>query len=145
MFPLSLPNKIKHITSIQIRFNDIDIAGHTNNAIYMEYSDLAKMHYFNDIFKNTINWKEKGFVLAHISLDYLAPTYLDEKIVVETTTQKIGEKSIEMLQIVRVKDSQGEEGVKCMIKSVMVAYHYIEKQSIFIKDRWRSYLTKYEE
>ena len=70
MIPSVLPSKIKHITAIQIRFNDIDIAGHINNAIYMEYSDLAKMHYFNEVFKNTINWKEKGFVLAHFSLDY---------------------------------------------------------------------------
>jgi len=135
----------KHITPIQIRFNDIDIAGHTNNAIYMEYSDLAKMHYFNDVFKNTINWKEKGFVLAHISLDYVEPIYLKEEIIVETTTQKIGEKSIEILQILRLKNSKDDKDIKCIINSVMVAYHYIEKQSIILSDKWIASLKKFEE
>ena len=134
----------KHITPIQIRFNDIDIAGHANNAVYMEYSDLAKMNYFNDVFKNTINWKKKGFVLAHISLDYAEPIYLDEEIVIETTVQKIGDKSLELLQTVREKNTKGDNGIKCVIKSIMVAYHYVEKHSISIEKEWKKDLNSFD-
>jgi len=144
MTPSSLPIRIKHITPIQIRFNDVDIAAHVNNAIYMEYSDLAKMHYFNEVFKNTINWKEKGFVLASATLDYLEPVYLNEEIVVETITQKIGEKSLEILQVVRKKDSKGDNGVKCIIKSIMVAYDYKEAHAIIVEDQWRKCLIEFE-
>ena len=39
----------RHVTPIQIRFNDIDVIGHINNNAYLEYMDLGKTAYFNAV------------------------------------------------------------------------------------------------
>ncbi len=140
---ISIPNTDKaHITPIQIRFNDIDIAAHVNNAVYQSYFDLAKTHYFNEIFQETIDWKIKGLVLAHIEIDYYQPTYLEQDIVIESLITKVGTKSFELIQIVRDKNSVGENGIKCIGKSIMVAYHYRDAYSFDIPQEWMLKIQK---
>ena len=36
-----------HRTPVQTRFNDVDMFGHLNNSVYMQFADLAKMHYLS--------------------------------------------------------------------------------------------------
>ncbi len=134
---INIPNIDKsHITPIQIRFNDIDIAAHVNNAVYQSYFDLAKTHYFNQLFQEIIDWKIKGLVLAHIEIDYYQPTYLDENIIIESKITKIGTKSFNLIQIVRENGTSGENGIKCIGKSIMVAYHYQNAHSFDIPEKW---------
>ena len=33
---------------IQVRFADIDVLGHVNNAIYLSYFEMTSVHYFNE-------------------------------------------------------------------------------------------------
>jgi acyl-CoA thioester hydrolase len=136
-------NRKVHFTPVQIRFNDIDIAAHVNNAVYQNYFDLAKTHFFNQIFGEIIDWKIKGLVLAHIAIDYYAPTYLDDEILVESYISKIGNKSFDMTQVVRLKGTVGEEGLKCVSRSIMVAYHYREAYSFELPTVWVSCLEPY--
>jgi len=130
-------NRSVHITPIQIRFNDIDIAAHVNNAVYQNYFDLAKMHFFNAVFADIIDWKIKGLVLAHIEIDYYQPTYLEEDIVVESSINAMGTKSFDMTQVVRKKGTKGEDGVKSVSRSVMVAYHYEKAYSFDLPKEWQ--------
>ena len=37
-----------HTLPLQLRFNDVDMMGHVNNAVIMEFFDLGKSHYFAD-------------------------------------------------------------------------------------------------
>jgi acyl-CoA thioester hydrolase len=142
---ISLPQQANstHITPVQIRFNDIDIAAHVNNAVYQNYFDLAKTHFFDNVFGDIIDWKIKGLVLAHIDIDYYSPTYLEEEIVVESNILKLGTKSFEMVQVVRVKNSIGEAGIKCIGRSIMVAYHYQEAYSFDIPQDWAEKIKKH--
>ena len=142
---IPIPNKTSksHNTPVQIRFNDIDIAAHVNNAVYQNYFDLAKTHFFERIFGELIEWRIKGLVLAHIEIDYYSPTYLEEEILVESTISKIGSKSFDMTQVVRTKGSTGDKGIKCVSKSIMVAYHYKEAYSFQLPSEWTLALEKH--
>lgn len=134
---ITIPNNKKaHITPLQIRFNDIDIAAHVNNAVYQNYFDLAKTHFFEKIFGEIIDWKIKGLVLAHIEIDYYQPTYLNEDIIIESFITKLGSKSFDLSQIVRIKGSKGDQGIKCVGRSVMVAYHYQKAFSFKLPTKW---------
>jgi len=140
---IPVPNRKKpHITEVQIRFNDIDIAAHVNNAVYQNYFDLAKTHYFNSIFGETIDWKIKGLVLAHIEIDYYNPTYLEEEIIIESNITKIGTKSFNLVQVVRKKGSKNNDGIKCIGSSIMVAYHYQKAYSFNIPPEWLEKIEK---
>ena len=38
--------EFNHQQAIQIRFNDVDVIGHVNNAVQLSYFDLGKVKYF---------------------------------------------------------------------------------------------------
>jgi acyl-CoA thioesterase FadM len=42
-------------TKIQIRFNDIDLAGHVHNAIYLSYFEQGRLDFFN-----RFSWRRLG-------------------------------------------------------------------------------------
>ncbi len=125
----------KLYTPIQIRFSDIDIAGHINNAVYQSFFDLAKMDFLNTVFQNTIDWKKSGFVVAHIDIDYIQPIYLNEKIEVCTSLSKIGEKSFEIQQDIMAYTKDKAIVTKAKSHSVMVCFDYEEATSLKISEK----------
>jgi len=130
-------NSFKNINELQIRFNDVDIAGHINNAVYQYYYDFGKLRFFDDVFKNKIDWQKEGFVLLKIEIEYLAPVYLHDEIEVLTKISDVKNKSLVIEQIVREKNNNSETAIKSKASSVMVAYDYIEKHSIEIPTSWK--------
>ncbi len=135
-------NKInfKHKTPIQIRFNDIDIAGHVNNAVHLYYYDYGRMMYFNEIFKDNIKWTETGFVLANININYENPIFLDEKIFVNTKIVEIGNKSLKMIQQI----TNDKKQLKSSNTSIMVGYNYQTKESLVINDDLHKMINDFE-
>lgn len=132
-----------HITPIQIRFNDIDIIGHVNNAVYQNYFDLAKTHFFDHVFGDAIDWKISGLILAHIDIDFFQPVFLNDSIIIETSFTKYGQKSVQMTQIIREKNSTTDQGIKAVGHSIMVAFDFIENQSIIIPNHWLEAINKH--
>jgi acyl-CoA thioester hydrolase len=130
----------KHKTPIQIRFNDIDIAGHVNNAVHLYYYDYGRMMYFNQIFKDNIKWTEIGFVLANININYENPIFLDEKIFVNTKITNIGNKSLTMIQQIINDKNQ----IKSNNTSIMVGYNYQTKESLKINNDLRKMINDFE-
>ena len=64
---------------IQVRFADTDALGHVNNAVYLSWMELGRMA-FTDATLPDIDWKKTGFILAHVSIDYLEPVFLGDKV-----------------------------------------------------------------
>jgi acyl-CoA thioester hydrolase len=44
-----------HKLKIQVRFKDIDKQGHVNNANHITYFETARVEYFKDVFRNSID------------------------------------------------------------------------------------------
>jgi acyl-CoA thioester hydrolase len=132
----------KNTTELQIRFNDIDLAGHVNNAVFQYYYDLGKLRFFNNIFKNTIDWQKKGFVLLKIEIEYLKPIYLDDNIEVLTKISEVKNKSIVIEQIVNEKGKTDMDLIKSRAISVMVAYDFIKRESMVIPESWKQMILE---
>ena len=54
---LRSPNQIvswmpafKFSTQIEVRFRDLDALGHVNNAVYLTYFEIARLHYCKHLF-----------------------------------------------------------------------------------------------
>jgi len=133
----------KDKNDIQIRFNDIDLAGHVNNAIYQYYYDFGKLRFFDNIFNNNIDWTKEGFVLLKIEVEYFNPTYLHDNIEVLTKISEIKNKSLIIEQIIREKGNDNINDIKSKSISVMVAYDFIKKESMQIPEDWKSLMLKY--
>ena len=88
----------QHETPVQLRFNDMDMLGHANNAIVQEYFDVGRVHYLKDTFTYKLWQGENTVILANINTDFIVPVFIQDDIVVKTTTLSIGTKSFKMVQ-----------------------------------------------
>lgn len=131
----------KHRIPIQIRFNDIDLVGHVNNAVYQEFFDRARLDYFKDCFGQHIDWAKAGFVIAAIQVDFFSPVFLDDKISVATRVESIGEKSLNMFQLI-FKEGVGEPVAQG--KTVMVSFDYSKAASIVMPEEWVKIFETFE-
>ena len=131
----------RHITPVQIRFNDVDILGHVNNAVHQYYFDYARMQYFEQVLGKDINWKKSSLVIASIKVDYFVPITLDDKIDVESRIEMIGNKSITMKQKL-ISRMNGE--VKSSSWSVLVAYDVTLNHTIPVPEEWKNRIIRFE-
>ena len=60
-----------HTLPLQLRFNDIDMMGHINNAVIMEFFDLGKSTYFAEA-GLPVRPDEGDFcvIIVHIEVDF---------------------------------------------------------------------------
>lgn len=130
-----------HRIPVQIRFNDIDVVGHVNNAVYQEYFDCGRTEYFKEVFGQRINRVKAGFVIAAIQIDFYDPLYPDDTISVVTRVERIGEKSLNMVQQI-LKEGSGEPAAAA--RTAMVSFDYKHKRSIAFPEKWKERLEKFE-
>ena len=132
----------KHKTPIQIRFNDLDVFAHVNNAVIQEYFDLGRLYYLQEVLEGQLNVSDITMVIASIKTDFFEPVFLEEQIVVETSVLYVGNKSLKMFQ--KITDvSDGKEKAVC--ESVMVSFNKISQESADLPVRWRKNILKYED
>lgn len=131
----------RHAVPLQMRFNDFDMLGHLNNAVYIQFFDLGKSAYFQDVLPEAVDWKHINVVVVNINCDYFAPTYISEHVSVLTTVTRMGEKSFSLEQRI-VNTDTGE--VKCVARTVMAGIDLTTGKSAPIEPMWVDALQRYE-
>ena len=131
----------KHSTTVQMRFNDIDILGHLNNSVYFSLFDLGKVEYFNTVRGNKNHWAKIDIVIANVNCDFIAPVYFTEPIAVKTQVASMHDKSFKMLQAV-VNEKTGE--LKCLCSSVMVGFDAVKGVSAPLSQEWKDAISRFE-
>lgn len=108
-----------HSIDVQLRFNDVDMFGHVNNTVYLQFFDLGKMMYFNAVLGDDFMKKGLYVVIANINCNFYSPTYLEEPLLVLSTIDHWGEKSLILSQRI-INKNTGD--VKCDASTVMVGF-----------------------
>lgn len=129
-----------HSLPIQLRFNDVDKYGHVNNTVYFSFYDLGKSEYLKTI-RPELDEEQEGVVIVHIETDFLAQIKASEPIAVETATTAIGTKSFDLVQRA-VNTITGE--VKCVCRSVLVAFDVKLGQSKPLDEAWIEAICRFE-
>ena len=65
---------------LQVRFSDCDMMQHVNNAVYLNYFEEARIHYFRQMLGMDWDWKKTGVILRKNELEYLKPVFLHEPV-----------------------------------------------------------------
>ncbi len=130
-----------HRTPIQIRFNDVDIMGHVNNSVYQNYFDYARLRYFEEVFGYRIDWFDKALVLVKIEIEYQQPVQMFDEIGVLTKIFHLGNKSLQMEQLLVGNEQQD---VRCSNRAVLSAFSYHEGKAVELPERWRRAIAQYE-
>lgn len=129
----------KHEVPVQIRFNDIDGFRHVNNTKYAEFYDFGRTNYLDSISDEVfLNWDRIDLVIASVKTDFFSPITLHEHIMVKTKVYKLGNKSLEMMQV--ITDKYGT--VKSLSTSVMVGFR--EGESAVLHPALRNAIERFE-
>lgn len=128
-------------TSIQIRFNDMDMAGHAHNAVYLTWFEQARMELLASFIEKDHDWKAQGLILAHNEADYRKPVHLHDAITVDCWCSAIGNKSFDLRYVVNSTNG-GRSSLHAEGRSVMVCFDYTRNAPIPLPDSWRQALAR---
>lgn len=121
---------------LEIRFADIDVVGHVNNAIYLTFFEQGRIAFFKQEIGAGWDWNKHGIIVARNEVDYLLPITLLDEVYITAAFGAVGNKSFQMKMRI-FKKSDGKE-VDCARGLVtLVCYDYQQKQTIPVPDSWR--------
>ena len=121
---------------VQMRFADIDKMGHVNNAVYLNYFEAARMHFFYELLGRAWDWEEDGIILLKNEVEYVKPVLLEHKPMIFVAVDHVGNKSFALSYRLEI---EGE--LYCKGVSLLVAYDYIEKKAQPIPSAMREKLV----
>ncbi|MDO8494113.1 MAG: thioesterase family protein [Deltaproteobacteria bacterium] len=111
----------------KVRYGDCDMHQHVNHAKFFTFFEQARVEYCASLgLKPSSDFKSIPFILASASCDYLLPALLNDEIIVEMGTTKIGTKSLTMEY--EMKNGKGELLAKA--STVLVMFDYETMRSI---------------
>jgi len=130
------------LTPIHIRFKDIDVMGHVNNAVHITFFEEARKAFLEQVL-GISETSEYALILAAINCEYLIPLCLNDNAILEIWVADIGKKSFRF----KYKIFKADEPDHVFSKgdSVMVAYNYHEKHSILIPSEFIIKVKDYSE
>jgi acyl-CoA thioester hydrolase len=112
---------------IQVRFVDVDLMGHVNNAVYLSYFENARMHYFKEMLGSDWDWGKDGIILLKNEVEYLKPVLLNDTPKIKIVVVAIGTKSFTLGYELTVNGV-----LYCKGLSILVSYNNRTKKSIAI-------------
>lgn len=130
-------------TPIQIRFNDVDLMGHVNNAVIMEYFDLGKSNYFAEAGLPP----ESGdftVMIVHFEVDFHQQMHSRDEIAVETRTARFGTKSLHIEQQVVRKEADGSWTPCATCHTVMAGYSRKLQQSAPVPEEVKEQIRQFD-
>lgn len=131
-------------TPIQVRFSDMDMANHANNAVYIVWFELGRMDLLRQFIEKRHDWSKQGVILARNEVDYRKPVHLGDRVEVECWCSKVGSKSFELgYELFILKGDERELSAEG--RSVMVCYDHTLARSIPLPEPWRAALLRMQE
>ena len=135
-----LPFEFRHRVKVQLRFNDIDMFGHVNNSIYVQWFDMGKLAYFKQFMGGGFEHEPTVPVVANINVTFYEPTLIDERIEVLTAVASVSHSSLVLEQ--RIVTESGR--VKCTATTVMVNIDVHTKRPEPVSEAWRKAFSDFE-
>lgn len=134
---------MKHYTPITIRFRDLDSLGHVNNAVFITYVEQGRIGYFRKLIGRNHDWSKFGTLLAHTSIDYHHPIYLEDDLSCGVEITKVGEKSFEVQFDLIVAKEDGTKTVCATGKNILVCFDNVAFKTALVPDDWRKKVEQF--
>lgn len=134
----------KHFTPVKVRFSDLDIAGHLNNAKYQTFMEEARIAHFHDVCSQHKSCLNFNVVMSKISIDFIKPIEFGDDIIIYTRVFNITEHSHEVHQVFVRKENDKKE-IVATAQSVMAAFDYQTKQLTTFPESYSQTIRSFEE
>lgn len=129
-------------TRIQVRFRDVDLMGHVNNAVFFTYFEMGRTAFHRDHASKVIDRDSSSFILAHASCDYMKPIVLGTDLILHMATRNFRTKSFQY--VYSLTDAADESIQYAKGESVQVCYDYTKNTSTEITPEFRKVLLKFQ-
>lgn len=120
------------ITPIQKRFSDIDAFQHVNNVSQQAYFDVGKLDYYDRVLGAEVLLGRLRIITAATSNSYIGQVRFTDPVRVATRCERVGTKSITLVQQLLVGDEVRSES-----RSAMVAFDFEEQRAVAVPEAWR--------
>jgi acyl-CoA thioester hydrolase len=91
---------------IDVRFSDLDALGHVNHAVFFSYLEHARTRWWQPLLAGR-PFREEGYVLAHVEMDYRQSIGLGDRVRVELRCERLGNSSFTLAyQVLREPDGE---------------------------------------
>lgn len=127
-------------TKLQVRFNDIDMAGHVHNAQYFNYFEIGRIDFFQKIVSNNWDWTKKGILVARNEGDYLKSIMFNDNVFIETSCEDVGKKSITLVYKIFRENKDGVKELCTKGRSILVCLDFETNESVEVFDEWKEAL-----
>jgi acyl-CoA thioester hydrolase len=135
-------DKFPVVTSIKVRFRDLDAFGHVNNAVYFTYMEVARVEYFTHVgLLKSGEFPSPFFIIAEATCQFKAPIDMRTALVVQARVSRLGNSSFDMEY--RFVDDVSST-VLATGRTVQVAFDYAANRSVPLPDEWRAAITQLE-
>ncbi|WP_435363812.1 acyl-CoA thioesterase [Haloarchaeobius sp. DYHT-AS-18] len=124
------------IVDIDIRYNDVDLLGHVNNAVYVSYLEEARVEYLPEVLGDT---DALDGVIANLEIDYHRPITLEDDVSVAIAITEVGNSTLHFEYEVR---ASGE--VAATATTVQVAYDAEAGESRELPEAWKQRVREFE-
>ncbi len=97
---------MEYLTEIKVRGYHADFYGHVNNARYLEFFEEDRWAHLESKI-DLQKWAAQGivFLVVNINVNYRRAVPVGETLLVTTTLEKIGNRSVVLLQKILLKES----------------------------------------
>ena len=125
------------ITVEKLRFNDTDMLGHINNAIYSVILEAGRVELVREA--GLLNPEAgHGVVIARLELDFLREMNWPGEVRCETAVHKLGNKSFHLRQHL-LFDGQ----ITAHAQTVLAAFDMTTRKAMPLTEEWRTTLKKW--
>lgn len=134
-------NDFKYQTQIPIRFSDMDLFGHANNAIFLTYFEQARSKYWEEIIG--WNWNEMGIILAKAEVEFISPVLINDQLFAYVRTSRIGNSSFD-IDYLLVSRTETGENIRAKGKTVQVSFDYKTNKPALIPVIYKSKMIDFD-
>lgn len=124
---------------LQIRFADVDMAGHVHNAAYLHYFESGRMYFFLSELGEKWDWKKSGIILKKNEVIYHQPIQLADKIEIQVSCSQIGKTSFTLAY----KILDHKKGIMAEGSSILVCFDYSSNQVMPVHKAFLPMLKKH--
>lgn len=131
----------RHVVPITVRFRDLDVFAHVNNATLFTFIETARIRYLVDVGIRSpqANWNDLAFILAHINNDFIRPIFYRQSVEVGSRVIEIGRTSLKLEHRVEVDGELASKGF-----GILVHYDYVNERKLAIPSEMQAEIERFE-
>lgn len=124
---------------VPLRYSDMDLFGHVNNARYFTFLEEARIAWFETCVPEKWDFQKHGVLVARNEMDYLKPVVPGDRLIIRLGASGLGNSSIHIKYEGYVLKGGRKEAAQVAFRAAttLVSWDTIRGKVARVHDDWR--------